>query len=459
MIAQLKALFTPPVFPEDEEKTRIAKLLNIILLAVMGLVMAFSVPAFVMTPKIGRFVIEFILAGWSLIILVILRRGRVYGASFLFTLTLWVVVTYGTYEAGGFRGSTMSAYFGILLIAELLLGVKISIVFGVLSVLATGWMVLADSAGLMPPAPEYATLGTFWAEFSAVVIGVVVLTSLVMSNLQQALRRARNNEKELAVKVEEVQILAQRATEANEFKSKLIARISHELRTPLGALIGMSELLQQEIYGPLSPQQLDIINRIIYNSHALERVFSELLDQSQIESGQLRLRLERFSPKDLAESVYLNLMPQTKKKGLDLVLDVKGNAPDFVVGDYKRVEQVLSNLVVNAIKFTENGRITITIYQADDSHWALQVSDTGIGISKEDQAFIFEPFRQADESMARKFGGVGLGLAIVQQLTSAMGGAIELQSEVGKGSRFTITLPLQAAKEHANGNQTIGFNH
>ncbi|GAB4277452.1 MAG: hypothetical protein Kow0080_28450 [Candidatus Promineifilaceae bacterium] len=459
MITQLKTLYSSPVFLEDEEKTRIAKLLNIILLAVMGLVMAFSVPAFVMTPKIGRFAIEFVLAGWSLVMLLILRRGYVYGAGFLFTLTLWVMVTYGTYEAGGFRGSIMAAYFGILLIAELLLGVKISIAFGVLSILATGWMVLADSAGFMPPAPEYATLGTFWIEFSSVVIGVVVLTSLIISSLQQALQRARSNEKELAVKVEEVQILAQRATEANEFKSKLIARISHELRTPLGALIGMSELLQQEIYGPLSPQQVDIVNRIIYNSHTLERVFSELLDQSQIESGQLRLRLEQFSPKELAESVYLNFMPQAKKKKLDLVLDVKENAPDFVVGDYKRVEQVLSNLVVNALKFTENGRITITIYRADDSHWALQVRDTGIGIAKEEQAFIFEPFRQADESMARKFGGVGLGLAIVQQLTNVMGGTIELESEVGKGSTFTITLPLQTVKEHANGNQAVGTNY
>ncbi|RMG94858.1 MAG: hypothetical protein D6706_13100 [Chloroflexi bacterium] len=459
MLAKLQAFLAPPVFPDDEEKTRKARLLNVILLAVIGLVLFFSVLASFTAPEVDRFVIEIVIGAWAVFILFLLRRGYVHRAGFLFTLTLWLVVTYGTYEEGGFRGSIMSSYFGILVIAEMLLGVWVGVLFGFLSVVFAGWTVMADSQGLMPPAPDYATLTTFWGEFTATVVGVVLLLSLIMNNLERALHRSRRNERELEAKVKEVQILARRAREANEFKTRLIARISHEVRTPLGALVGMSEMLQQDIYGPLTPQQRDITDRIIRNAQMLERVFAELLDQSQIELGQLRIRRERFSPVLVAEGVHENLLPQAQQKGIELVLDVASDAPKVVVGDSKRVEQILTNLVVNAIKFTENGRITIIISRKDHENWLLQVQDTGIGISDEDQAVIFDPFRQADESIGRKFGGVGLGLSIVKQLAEAMGGTVNLESELGKGSIFTVTLPIDVKEETVYANETAGVYH
>lgn len=355
MLVRLRNLFSAPTF-DDEEKTRVARLLNVILITVMALVMTFSVPALFMTPEIGRVLIELILAVWSLFMLVLLHHGYVRPAGFLLCLTLWITVSYGTYEAGGFRGSTMSAYFGIILIAELLLGARAGAVFGGLSIVVTGWMLYADHTGLLPPPPSYATLNTFWIEFSVVVIGVVTLLSLVINSLQQALDRARHNEKELAIKVKEVQELAQKASEANEFKSRLIARISHELRTPLGALMGMSEMLQQNVYGPLTPPQQDITRRIISNSLALERVFAELLDQSQIESGQLRLKKEPFSPQILAQTVHSNCLPLAQRKGLVMTVDVDPTLPPMILGDRGRVEQILQNLVTNAIKFTQAAR-------------------------------------------------------------------------------------------------------
>lgn len=419
-----------------------ARLLNVILITVMALVMVFSIPALVMTPEIGRIFIEIVLALWSLLIWILLRRGHVYAAGFLLSLTLWLVVSYGTYEAGGFRGSIMSAYFGIILIAELLLGIRAGIIFGTLSIAMTGWMLYADSQGLLPPPPEYATILTFWEEFSAVVIGVVLLLSLVMNSLQQALNRARRNERELALKVQEIRILAQRATEANEFKSRLIAQISHELRTPLGAVLGMSEMLQQHVYGELTPAQYDIAQRIINNANALEQVFTELLDQSQIESGQLRLKKEMFAPQALAQAVRENYLPQAQQKGLLLDVTIGHDCPERVRGDKGKIGQVLSNLVINAIKFTEAGCVTIHIDSHDETNWVLQVKDTGIGITGEAQTYIFDPFRQVDESMGRKFGGVGLGLSIVQQLVIAMNGTVQVTSEVGHGSTFTVVLPL-----------------
>ncbi len=396
-----------------------------------------------MTPEIGRVLIEIILGFWALLMLVLLRRGYVYLAGFLLSLTLWGVVSYGTYEAGGFRGSTMSAYFGIILIAELLLGSRAGAIFGVLSIVVTGFMFYGDEQGWMPPPARYATLSTFWIEFSVVVIGVVALLSLIINSLRQALDRARRNEKELAVKIEETRVLAQKATEANEFKSQLLARISHELRTPLGALMGMTEMLQQNVYGPLTPAQQDITHRIVNNSQALQHVFGELLDQSQIESGQLRLKEEEFSPQTLTQKVYLQSLPLAERKGLALQAEVLPDLPNKLMGDEARIEQSLSNLVVNAIKFTRTGEVSICVRKEGDTNWTLQVKDTGIGISEETLTHIFEPFRRVDESTRREFGGVGLGLAIVKQLVTAMNGSINVESEVGRGSIFTIVLPLK----------------
>jgi two-component system capsular synthesis sensor histidine kinase RcsC len=247
------------------------------------------------------------------------------------------------------------------------------------------------------------------------------------------------------VEIKEVQEMARKASEANEFKIRFIARVSHELRTPLGALLGMSEMLQENVYGPLSPAQMDITQRIINNTHALERTFTELLDQSQIELGQLRLKEAEFSPKELVQEVYSNNLALALQKGLAMHVEVDSALPDVIIGDKTRIEQILSNLVVNAIKYTQTGSILIRANKNGAVQWFLQVKDSGVGISKGDQAFIFEPFRQADETMGRGYGGVGLGLAIVHQLVMLMNGSVSVESELGRGSTFTVFLPLRTA--------------
>ena len=249
------------------------------------------------------------------------------------------------------------------------------------------------------------------------------------------------------VEIREVQDLAQKANEANEFKSQFIARMSHELRTPLGALLGLAEMLQQSVYGPLSPPQQDIVRRVIDNAQELKQLFTDLLDQSQIESGQLRLKERGFSPEALAKKVNSNYLAMALQKGLSMHVEVDPKLPENIIGDETRIQQVLSNLVVNAIKFTRKGGITIRVFKRDRSHWALQVKDTGIGIDVEHQAQIFEPFRQADENTSRKYGGVGLGLAIVQQLVQAMNGSVHLESKIGQGSTFTVLLPIRKSED------------
>ncbi len=250
------------------------------------------------------------------------------------------------------------------------------------------------------------------------------------------------------IEIKEVQNLAQRATEANEFKSRFIARISHELRTPLGAILGMSEMLQHNIYGPLTAMQEDIIQRIVNNVRSLERIFSEFLDQSQIETGHLRLKEAPFSPQILAHTVYSTCLPLALQKGLSMHLHVDPDLTPVLIGDSKRIEQILNNLVVNAIKYTETGSIDVEIGRHNSDQWRLCVKDTGIGMSKESLAYIFEPFRQIDESDQRKHGGVGLGLSIVQELVTLMNGTVNVENALGRGSQFTVLLPMQTDPAH-----------
>jgi signal transduction histidine kinase len=249
------------------------------------------------------------------------------------------------------------------------------------------------------------------------------------------------------VEIKEVQQIAQRANEANEFKSQFIARISHELRTPLGALLGLADMLQNGVYGTLTPAQLDIVQRIIGNAEELKQVFTELLDQSQIESGQLRLKEKPFSPQTLVKKVHSNYLAMALEKGLSMRLETVPDLPETLIGDGARIEQILSNLVVNAIKFTRKGGITVRVFKDGNSLWVMQVTDTGIGIASEDQVQIFEPFRQADENTSRRYGGVGLGLAIAKQLVQAMQGSIHVESKPGQGSTFTVSLPIRKGED------------
>lgn len=283
---------------------------------------------------------------------------------------------------------------------------------------------------------------------NGVLQGFIQSRESMILNEQERIRGALERAiSRYTVEIKEVQEMARSATEANEFKSRFIARISHELRTPLGSLMGMAEMLLQNVFGPITPPQEDISKRILGNAKTLKQIFDEILDQSQLEAGELRLKKEVFSVRELVQTVHSNCLSLALQKGLALQSKVDAKLPSDTIGDRRRVEQILSNLVVNAIKYTEAGEVRITACRHNSNEWALQVKDTGIGISKEAQAYIFEPFRQADETLSRKFGGVGLGLSIVQQLVLAMNGSVQVESELGRGSTFTVILPLQVAQQ------------
>ncbi len=289
-------------------------------------------------------------------------------------------------------------------------------------------------------APVFSAVDTY---LNQVVQGFVQNREKIILTEQEQIRSALHKTiSRYTVEINEVQEIAQRATDANSFKNRLIAQISHELRTPVGALMGMAEILQQNIYGPLTSAQQDIVRRIIENAQNLNQIFTQLLDQSHIESGQLHLKEEEFSPYAVVQAVYSSQLPTAIRKHLSLHVDVHSGLPTILLGDKIRTMQILNNLVVNAIKYTQAGHVTIRAYP-EDGHWAMEVADTGIGISHDAQGYIFEPFRQADDNGGRQRDGVGLGLSIVKQLVHAMDGTIQVSSSVGRGSTFTVMLPMR----------------
>ncbi len=238
-----------------------------------------------------------------------------------------------------------------------------------------------------------------------------------------------------------------REAELENMKSLLVSMVSHELRTPLGAIIGYGEILQERIYGPLTERQANLVGRLIANAQRLVSLINDLLDRARLEAGKLKLQFISFSPQQLLDDLLSTTSPIAKAKNLNVVTYIAPNVPETLQGDPQRLLQILVNLVGNAIKFTDHGAINVKLDRPDEAHWSLQVSDTGIGIPPDDQQHVFDVFQQADSSATRQHGGAGLGLSIVKQLATLMGGSVDLVSAVGQGSTFTVTLPLNTPVE------------
>jgi PAS domain S-box-containing protein len=237
------------------------------------------------------------------------------------------------------------------------------------------------------------------------------------------------------------------ALEMSRLKTELLANVSHDLRTPLNVILGYADMLLGGVHGSLSEGQSRATGRILTNAKQLASVVNDLLDQAELEAGWLELRIASFSPADLVDEVVSILADEARERGLALVTDVADSMPGDVVGDPQRTGQILMNLVVNALKFTEKGQVRIRLYGLDEEMWAIEVSDTGRGIPEEAQGYIFDPFRQVDGSPTREQGGVGLGLSLVHHLVEMMGGQIKLDTIVGRGSTFTVVLPIALTQE------------
>jgi len=230
--------------------------------------------------------------------------------------------------------------------------------------------------------------------------------------------------------------------EIEKMKDTILATVSHELRTPLNAILGHVEMLKEAVYGPINERQARASERVISNTHRLLDIVSDLLDQAQIQAGKMSLKIHPFKPNDLLDNVLGLMFKTAADKHLALTGEIEPELPEILIGDLRRLQQILVNLVNNALKFTEKGSVHIRLFCPDRKHWAMEVQDTGMGIPEDEQEHIFDPFRQVDNSMTRKYAGFGLGLSIVNQLVALMGGDVAVKSTVGVGSVFTVTFPI-----------------
>ncbi len=260
------------------------------------------------------------------------------------------------------------------------------------------------------------------------------------SNLEAEIERRRQAQEALA-------LARDRALEANRLKSELLAKVSHELRTPIGAILGFAEMLELGVYGNVSEEQKTVTAKIGKSAHYLEAMVKDLLNQAKLEAGKFSLDNNTFDPREIIDATMAKMQVLAENKHLALTAKVAADVPNQMAGDNIRIQQILMNLISNAIKFTDEGTVRARVYLPHKHQWAFQVSDTGCGIPKEAQTHIFEPFRQVDGSNTRLHGGTGLGLSIVKQLTELMNGKIVLSSEVGHGSTFTVILPLNKPQE------------
>ncbi|MCB9421632.1 MAG: GAF domain-containing protein [Ardenticatenaceae bacterium] len=232
------------------------------------------------------------------------------------------------------------------------------------------------------------------------------------------------------------------AQEADRLKSAFLASMSHELRTPLNSIIGFTGIMLQELAGPLNMEQKKQMGMVRSSAHHLLNLINDVLDISKIEAGQLQVAQEPCNVPQIITKVMQLLMPQAEKKGLALTAVINPNVHE-IMSDARRIEQILINLVNNGIKFTDAGRVKIRSYIQEN--WLVtEVIDTGMGIKAEDIETLFHPFRQLETGLARVHEGTGLGLSISQRLVHLLGGEISVQSEWGKGSTFTFTLPLRS---------------
>ncbi|NKB32895.1 MAG: response regulator [Pseudomonadales bacterium] len=277
---------------------------------------------------------------------------------------------------------------------------------------------------------------------AALILCILTGATIVFRNAQiKAERKLSDIVHSLKNEVHTRSLAEEEARLSEQAKSAFLAAMGHELRTPLNGVIGASRLLKETTNEAEKKEFVDVIAQ---SSETLLELVNSVMDLSSLESGKLELEHTAIELKTLLEQTLAPLSFQAKSKGIVLDFDITPDTPEYILGDPTRLRQILINLVGNSIKFTEAGAVRVTACRTYNK-LCLRVTDTGIGIPVDSQATLFEPYVQAEQDTTRKFGGSGLGLAIVKKLVAAMNGKITLESTPGKGSQFSIFLPLLAA--------------
>ncbi|HWD39386.1 MAG TPA: CHASE3 domain-containing protein, partial [Fimbriimonas sp.] len=256
----------------------------------------------------------------------------------------------------------------------------------------------------------------------------------------QILETQRDNLEDVKIELER---RAKEVEQASRYKSDFLANMSHELRTPLNSSLILAGLLADNREGNLSDEQVRYAQTIQSAGNDLLTLINDILDLSKIESGHMEVQVRELRLNDLLDNLRRTFQPLAAQKKLAVKVEMAAGSPSKIITDGQRLEQVLKNLLSNAVKFTEKGDVALTVSAASGDRISFAVTDTGIGIAQEQQEMVFEAFRQADGTTNRRYGGTGLGLSISRQLAKLLGGSVTVDSEEGKGSRFTLTIPQE----------------
>lgn len=287
-------------------------------------------------------------------------------------------------------------------------------------------------------------------------IGIAINTSEVRKKVQELLEQSQTLNEKLQTQQEELKtanealnkasvLLEEKANEvqrASQYKTEFLANMSHELRTPLNSSLILAKLLMDNAGGNLSDEQIQFASSIHSSGHDLLNLINDVLDLSKVEAGKLDIRAENVNLSHVIAGLNQTFQSFAQEKKLKFIVSSDADTPLTLLTDRQRLDQILKNLISNAFKFTASGSVSIRIYPHSNRQLGFEVSDTGIGIPKEQQQIIFEAFRQADGTTNRKFGGTGLGLSISKDLARLLGGSIEVHSAPGQGSRFILILPV-----------------
>lgn len=291
----------------------------------------------------------------------------------------------------------------------------------------------------------------------------------INERLEERTREAEQKSVELEQAQMELQHTAHQLQQSSNYKSEFLANMSHELRTPLNSILILSEMLTENPEGNLSNDELEFATVIHNSGNDLLNLINDILDLSKVEAGKMDLWFSETDLEEIPQHIANLFVPVANQKKLQLTVNYADNNPELFHTDVKRLYQIINNLLSNALKFTEEGSVHVNITRPEltaamaelSKTWVkVSVTDTGIGISKEKQAIIFESFQQADGATVRKYGGTGLGLSICREMSKLLGGWIEVQSEAGVGSTFTVYLPslpdgTPANSLAANANQKV----
>ena len=360
----------------------------------------------------------------------------------LYTITIAAGMGLAMFAVSGELSNTTTLAIAIVAAGALLY--RFSMYLTMVAIVFIGWPPLAHDL----PTPEL-VLAAFHLWASAVVGGLVLWSRrrLMLSLLQEA-EEAKTMRK-LATEQARTLVRARDAALASaQAKGQFLANVSHEVRTPLNGMLGLLQLINPS---ELPEPQSEYLREVHKSGRSLLAIVNDLLDLSKIEAGEMRLESIPFDVGSMTEEIAMNYSSAASAKGLELLTEVDPDVPSEVCGDPLRLRQILSNLLNNALKFTNEGEVSvgIRVIGRDESHVELElrVSDTGVGVSEDQAESIFRPFSQADASTTREYGGTGLGLPICTQLVELMGGSLRLQSELGAGSTFFFNARFELEEQ------------